>query len=455
MGKVYTFPKGFLWGTSTSAYQIEGAVHADGRGLSIWDTYSHTPGKIINNDTGDVAADHYHLWQQDVALMKDLGYKAYRFSIAWPRILPNGIGEINEAGLSFYDRLVDGLLGAGITPVITLFHWDLPTALKGAWLERATAQAFSAYTDVVTRRLGDRVKQWMTLNEPWCPSILGYALGEHAPGEKNYEHALRAGHHLLLAHALSTQVIRANVTRAKVSLVENPAPNTPSSESEADKYACRFHEGFVNRWFLDPIYGRGYPQDMVADFRKMGALQEKPNYILPGDLELIATPIDSLGVNYYSRAIIGAVQGHEMEPGMLSREVPAGNEVSDFGWEVYPHGLVELLDWINTTYSPKSMFIAENGAAYHDGPGADGKVHDQRRVSYLRRHLIELAKAIEAGIPVDSYFVWSFLDNFEWAVGYSQRFGIVHVDFATQKRTPKDSAYFYSQVVASNQVEEE
>ena len=454
MGQTHTFPQGFLWGTATSSYQIEGAVNEDGRGESIWDRFAHTPGKILNNDTGDVAADHYHHWQNDVSLMKSLGQKAYRFSIAWPRILPQGVGEANEKGLAFYDHLVDALLAADITPVITLYHWDLPTALKGAWLERSTAQAFSAYADIITRRLGDRVKNWTTLNEPWCPSFLSYALGHHAPGEENFDHALRAGHNLLVAHALATQVIRANVSEAKISLVENPAPVYPRSDSEADKFACRFYDGLVNRWFLDPIYGRGYPQDMLADFRSMGVMQEKPDYIFPGDMDLFAAPIDSLGVNYYSRAVIGALPGHEMEPGMELRDVPAGAEVTDFGWEVYPQGLYDLLKMIYTNYHPQHMFIAENGAAYNDLPAADGHVHDLRRTSYLRRHWSVLAKAIADGIPIEGYFAWSLLDNFEWAVGYSQRFGLVYVDYATQKRTPKDSAYFYQKVIEQNAVEE-
>lgn len=453
MGKTYTFPQGFLWGSATASYQVEGAVHADGRGESIWDRFAHTPGKILNNDNADVSTDFYHLWREDIALMKRLGLQAYRFSIAWPRILPDGTGQVNEAGLAFYDRLVDALMAADITPVVTLYHWDLPTALPGAWLSRETALAFSAYTDVVTRRLGDRVKKWTTLNEPWCAAMLGYQFGTHAPGETDLAAALKAGHHLMLAHGLGVRVIRTNVPDAEVSLVVNPYPLTPASQSGADLYATRFYEGSFNRWFIDPAFGRGYPAEIRSYYQSEGVMDEAPAYILPADLELIASPIDALGINYYSRTIIGAEVGHEMKPGHLTR-IASKAEATDYNWEIYPHGLLEILDWLNKTYAPKTMFIAENGAAYHDGLSADGKVHDARRVSYMRRHLVELARAIESGIPVTGYFAWSLMDNFEWSVGFSQRFGIVHVDYDTLKRTPKDSAYFYQQVIASNSVEE-
>jgi beta-glucosidase len=346
------------------------------------------------------------------------------------------------------------LLAANITPVITLYHWDLPSALQGAWLNRATAQAFSAYTDAVTRRLGDRVKQWTTLNEPWCAAMLGYQFAHHAPGEANLAHALQAGHHLLLAHGLGVEVIRANVPNAEVSLVVNPYPLTPASQSEADLFALKFYEGSFNRWFIDPAFGRGYPAEIRAAYQQMGVMDVHPSFILPGDMELIGAPIDALGVNYYSRNIVGAEPGHEMQPGYVKRYLPEGAEVTDYDWEVYPHGLFEILDWLNKTYAPRSLFIAENGASYSDGPAADGRVHDNRRVSYLRRHFVELAKSIEAGLPVSAYFAWSLMDNFEWASGFSQRFGIVHVDYDTLKRTPKDSAYFYQQVIAKNAVEE-
>jgi len=454
MARIHPFPKGFLWGVSTAAYQIEGAVHADGRGESIWDVFAHTPGKILNNDNADEADDHYHLWREDIALMKSLGNKAYRFSVAWPRVLPAGTGRVNAAGLDFYDALVDGLLEAGITPVVTLYHWDLPTALPGGWLNRATMQAFVNYTDVVTRRLGDRVKMWTTLNEPFCAAFLGYFFGNQAPGEQNLAHALQAAHHLQLAHGLAIPAIRANVPGARVSLVVNPSVTYPASSSEIDREANRFHDGFLNRWLMDAQFGKGYPADMRADLIRMGFWQEPPAFVRPGDMEIIATPIDLLGLNYYSPQRVAGDPEHPDRPENGHPLIPEGAPVTDFGWEVYPQAFYELLERINRTYAPKSIFIAENGASYGDGPDAEGKVHDARRVAYLRSHLVSLAKAIEAGIPVEGYFAWSFMDNFEWAAGYSQRFGLVHVDYATQKRTPKDSAYFYQQVIAANAVEE-
>ena len=454
MARIHTFPENFLWGVSTSSYQIEGAVKADGRGASIWDTFSHTPGKILNNDNGDEAADAYHYWQKDIALMKTLGYKAYRFSISWPRVLPEGTGKVNEPGLAFYDRLVDGLLAAGITPVVTLYHWDLPAALPGAWLNRETAKAFVEYTDIVTRRLGDRVKLWTTLNEPFCASFISYLTGDHAPGEHNLAHALQAGHILQLAHGMAVPVIRENVPGARISLVVNPTLTTPATSSAADRNANRFHDGLCNRWLMDAQYGKGYPADMRADFTRLGAWQEHPDYVHPGDMEIIAAPTDLLGVNYYSRSVIAADPVHPDQPELGHMVISDGAEVTDFNWEIYPQGFYDLLDWVNRTYSPKSMFIAENGASYNDGPDAGGRVRDERRIAYMRSHLVSLARAIEDGMPIEGYFAWSFLDNFEWAAGYSQRFGLVYVDYASKQRTPKDSAYFYQKVIAANAVEE-
>lgn len=454
MARFRTFPKNFKWGVSTSSYQIEGGVHADGRGESIWDVFSHTPGKVLNNDTGDEAADSYHRWPEDLALIKRLGVNDYRFSIAWPRIQPTGRGPINEAGMAYYERIVDDLLQAGIEPMITLFHWDLPSALPGAWLNRDTCAAFVDYTDAVTRRLGDRVKMWTTINEPYCASALGYAFGEHAPGEKNFAHALIAGHYVQLAHGMAVPVIRANVPGAVVSMVVNPTMTYPATSSEADCNANRFHDGAINRWLMDAQYGKGYPSDMIADFKRMGFWQEFEPVILPDDMDTIAVPTDLLGINYYSPHRVAADVQHPEQPELGHMVMEPGAEVTDFGWEICPQALTELLHWIMDSYAPQRLLIAENGASYHDGPGADGRVHDARRVSYLRRHLNAVADAIESGLPVEGYFCWSLLDNFEWAAGYSQRFGLVHVDFATKKRTPKDSAYFFQQVIAANAVEE-
>jgi beta-glucosidase len=453
MSELHQFPQGFLWGSATSSYQVEGGANEGGRGRSIWDDFSQTAGNTKNGDTGDGADDHYHLWKQDVALMKSLGLQAYRFSIAWPRILPEGVGQVNEDGLAFYDRLVDELLKAGIQPLITLYHWDLPSALPGGWLNRSTALAFAGYTDAVTRCLGDRVKLWTTTNEPFCSAYLGYAWGSHAPGIKDNSSALRAAHHLHLAHGLGVQTIRANVKGAAVGQVANPSLVQASSPSPADQYAQHFFDGLANRWFLDPLFGRGYPEDMLADFARLGYISDTPDFIQPGDMETIAAPMDMLGINYYSRHVVKATAGHEMEPGVMDHVRDEGAERTDIDWEVYPQGIYELLEHINNEYHPKSLFIAENGASYSDGPDAEGKVHDERRVSYMRRHLVQLARAVHAGIPITGYFAWSLLDNFEWAHGYSQRFGIVHVDYETQARTIKDSALFYKSVIASNTVE--
>ncbi|HCU57995.1 MAG TPA: beta-glucosidase, partial [Anaerolineaceae bacterium] len=353
--------------------------------------------------------------------------------------------------LAFYDRLVDGLLEAGIQPVVTLYHWDLPSALPGGWLERSVTDAFSGYADVVTRRLGDRVKQWSTLNEPFCATFLGYFFGEHAPGERDANHALRAGHHMLLAHGRAVDVIRANVPGAVVSQVVNPTVVYAASDSEADRFAARFHDGFLNRWLLDSLFGMGYPQDMVDDFRRLGAVID---FIQPGDMETISVPIDTLGVNYYSPVTVQADPKHPLKPGRERRVLPPGAAVTDLGWEIQPRGLYELLTNLNNTYHPKAMFIAENGADFRDVPGADGRVHDERRIAYLRGHLAQVSRAIQAGIPVTGYFQWSLLDNFEWASGFGPRFGLIHVDYATQKRTIKDSGYFYRGVIAANAVEE-
>jgi len=451
MATLHQFPQGFLWGAATSSYQIEGAVHEDGRGESIWDVFAHTKGKVKHGDNGDVAADHYHRWQEDIGLMKQIGLQAYRFSIAWPRILPQGRGAVNEAGLAFYDRLVDELLKSGIQPVITLYHWDLPTALPGGWLERSIVNAFAEYTDVMTRRLGDRVKQWSTLNEPFCAAFLGYLLGEHAPGEKNPAHALRAAHHMLLAHGRGVEVIRANVPGAVVSQVVNPTVVYPASDSEADRFAARFHDGFLNRWLLDPLFGMGYPQDMMVDFKRLGA---GVDFVQSGDMELISVPIDTLGLNYYSPVTVQADTKHPMVPGRERRILPQGAAVTDLGWEIQPRGLYELLTNLNNTYHPKAMFVAENGCDFRDGPGADGRVHDERRIAYLRGHISQVSRAVEAGVPVTGYFQWSLLDNFEWASGYGPRFGLIHVDYKTQARTIKDSALFYRDIIAANAVEE-
>jgi beta-glucosidase len=441
------FPSGFLWGAATASYQIEGAWQADGKGESIWDRFAHTPGTISDGDTGDVACDHYHRWRADIALMRELGLQAYRFSIGWPRVLPNGYGKANQAGLDFYSRLVDGLLDAGITPWVTLYHWDLPQVLedRGGWPARDTAKAFVEYADVVTRALGDRVKDWITLNEPWVSAFLGYHLGVHAPGHRDLTKALAASHHLLLAHGWAVPVIRQNSANCKAGITLNLSSHYPASESDADLAAAWEADGKLNRWFLDPVAGRGYPQDVVE------AYGQDMQYIQPGDMTAIAAPVDFVGVNYYSRNIIRseAVPEHENAP----RTLFPNEEHTDMGWEVCAEGLYALLTRLNENYSFPACYITENGAAYPDQVGANGQVFDARRVAYLRDHFVQAARAIAAGVPLRGYFAWSLLDNFEWAFGYSKRFGLVYTDYATQQRTPKASARWYSRVIAENAVE--
>ena len=445
---VLQFPKGFVWGTATAAYQIEGAVYEDGRSESIWDRFTHTPGKILDGSTGDVACDHYHRWREDVALMKNLGMQAYRFSVAWPRILPGGRGAVNQAGLDFYRRLVDELLEAGITPFVTLYHWDLPQVLQdaGGWPARATAEAFVEYADVVSRALGDQVKHWITHNEPWCISILSHQIGEHAPGWHDWPAALAAGHHVLLSHGLAVPVIRANSPGAEVGITLNFTQSVAASDRAEDIAAARIFDGFFNRWFADPLYYAAYPEDMVALYRAQGHLPAGGlEFVQPGDMAAIAVPTDFLGVNYYTRAVISAEtleQGGALPEPALDR--------TEMGWEVYPEGMYELLMRLHADYHLPKLYITESGASYSDAPGPDRRVHDERRRTFLRDHFAASHRALTAGVPLAGYFVWSLIDNFEWAKGYTQRFGIVWVDYATQERIPKDSALWYRQVIAEH-----
>jgi len=438
----YAFPDGFVWGTATASYQIEGAVAEDGRGESIWDRFSHTPGMVENGDTGDSACDHYHLWRKDIALMEELNVGAYRFSIAWPRIMPDGDGSVNPAGLDWYDRLVDDLLAAGIDPYVTLFHWDLPQALedKGGWRSRSIVDAFARYTEVVYDRLGDRVTNWWTINEPRVVSVVGHEIGRHAPGHQSIQEALDVAHHLLLAHAAARDVIRAR-GHARVGIVLDQGPQVPRSSHPDDVRLATLADGRRNRWFFDPLGGRGYPEDVLD------VVEWDRSAILPGDLETIAQPIDMLGINYYSRNIHAAPDvGDANRPEPLTE---FRGEPTDMGWEVYPAGLREVLTRAYREYGHQSLYVTENGAAY-TVPPADGVVPDEIRRSYLEQHFIELHRAIEDGVPVGGYFVWSLLDNFEWGHGYSKRFGIVHVDFDDQSRIVKDSGRWYAGVVAAN-----
>ncbi|HEV7898712.1 MAG TPA: GH1 family beta-glucosidase [Planosporangium sp.] len=458
------FPPGFLWGAATAAYQIEGAATEDGRTPSIWDTFSATPGKVLNGETGNVAADHYHRHAEDIAIMSALSLNAYRFSIGWPRVRPAGSGPVNPAGMGFYDRLVDDLLTAGIKPVVTLYHWDLPQELEdaGGWTNRDTAHRFAEYAGLVAGRLGDRVGMWATLNEPWCSAFLGYASGEHAPGRTDPAAALTAAHHLLLAHGLGAQALRAAGTRAdaQVGLVINPTAVRPASAAADDVDAARRIDGLINRIWLDPVLRGEYPPDVRADTAYLTDWE----FVHDGDLATISTPIDYLGVNYYQPTLVGAGEppgpvrvGDPEEPSAWPgaanvRFYQPPGPLTDMGWSVDATGLRELLGRIRRDYGDIPLVITENGAAYPDEPDAAGEVHDPERVRYLREHLTAAHEALRDGVDLRGYFAWSLLDNFEWAYGYSKRFGIVHVDYATQQRTLKDSAYWYRDVIANGGV---
>jgi len=440
-----SFPEGFLWGAATSAYQVEGGCDLHGKGESIWDRFSATPGKITDGSSGAVACDHYLRWRDDVDLLADLGLQSYRFSISWPRILPEGTGAVNQAGLDFYSRLVDALLERGITPNATLYHWDLPQVLqeRGGWPDRMIIDAFVEYAGVITRHLGDRVKMWATLNEPWVVAKMGYEWGVHAPGVRDHLASANAAHHTLLAHGRAVPVIRENSPGTSVGIVLNLIPFVPATSSTTDRAMARLADGDLNRWYLDALAGFGYPSDVLQTYG--GAFAA----VQPGDMEAIAEPLDFLGVNYYTRSIVSA-GGNGDEPDEL--EVHRGDEVTEMDWEVYPSGLFDVLVRANKHYGFKHIYITENGAAYADEIAPDGRVHDARRVAYFYKHLQEAWRAIAAGIPLDGYYAWSLMDNFEWSHGYTKRFGLIYVDYETQQRYLKDSAYYYRDVIKANAV---
>jgi beta-glucosidase len=430
---------GLKFGAATAAYQIEGATRVDGRGESIWDRFAHTPGCVARGDTGDVACDHYNRWEGDLDLMAALGIETYRFSIAWPRVLPEGTGAVNRAGLAFYRRLAEGLRERGIEPVVTLYHWDLPQALqdRGGWAERDMAAFFAEYVSVVAEELGDVVGEWITINEPWVVAFQGHAHGTKAPGVRDWPTALRASHHVLLAHGLATQAL---APRAGITL--NLAPVEAESDGIEDRLAAERMDGHLNRWFLDAVLRGEYPRDMVELYeRRCGRLE----WIEDGDLSLIAAPTEFLGVNYYAPMRVRAdATGGPLEVS----QAPPGPRTTAMGWEVDPDGLRRLLSRVRTDYGDVAIAITENGASYDDPPAANGRVGDPHRTDYLKAHLAALRRAIDEGVRVERYFVWSLLDNFEWEWGYDKRFGIVHVDFETQRRTPKDSALWYRDYIA-------
>ncbi|MDP9036519.1 MAG: GH1 family beta-glucosidase [Myxococcota bacterium] len=451
-----TFPKGFLWGSATSSYQIEGATREDGRGESIWDRFAKTPSNVKDGASGDVACDHYHRWREDIDLMKRLGHAAYRFSIAWPRVIPTGRGRVNGPGIDFYSHLVDGLLEHGIVPYATLFHWDLPQALQdqgGGWANRDTTEAFAEYTDVVTRRLGDRVKHWITQNEPWCSSMVSHQKGIHAPGIRDWRVALTAAHHILLSHGLAVPIIRKNSPGAEVGITLNLSPSIPASASPEDADAARFHDGYMNRWFLDPVFRGEYPADMVTAYTARGHLPpEGMPFVRPGDLSTIASPTDFLGVNYYNRHIGRSDRIPEQTNAPQTVFAAPRSEWTDIGWEVYAPGMFEVLMRAHLEYRPTKIYVTENGAAYSDGPDANKRIADARRVRYLRDHLLAARRAIDGGVPLHGYFAWSLMDNYEWDHGYTQRFGLTWVDYETQERIPKESALWYQRAIAANAV---
>jgi beta-glucosidase len=464
-GGVLRFPPGFLWGAATASYQIEGGAFEDGRGPSIWDTFSHTPGRVLGGDTGDVAVDHYHRYLEDVTIMAGLGLAAYRFSVAWPRVVPAGSGPVNAAGLGFYDRLVDALLADGISPVLTLYHWDLPQALEenGGWDNRDTAYRFAEYASVVAAALGDRVHTWTTLNEPWCSAFLGYGSGVHAPGRTEPATALRAAHHLNLAHGLALAAIEPSIAQtANRSVTLNLHHVRPATGDAADVDAARRVDAVGNRVFTGPMLGDGYPQDLVAD---TVAITDW-GFVREGDLATVgATPVTVLGINYYCPTVVRACDSSAPDdrfdghgggagtpwPGCGGVEfVQQPGPYTEMGWPVDESGLYELLTRVAKDHPNLPLMITENGAAYPDPVAADGRVHDDDRVLYLHRHLTAAHQALSHGVDLRGYFVWSLLDNFEWAYGYSKRFGIVRVDLETQQRTLKDSAAFYRSVVRDN-----
>ncbi len=436
------FPPDFLWGAATSAYQIEGAPLADGAGPSIWHRFTHTPGRVTNGETGDVACDHYHRYAEDVALMHELRLDAYRFSISWSRILPEGTGCVNERGLDFYRRLVDALLENGIKPMATLYHWDLPVALddRGGWLNRDIAGWFAEYASVVFRALDDRIHLWTTLNEPWVVMDGGYLHGVLAPGHRNLFEAPIATHNLLRAHGLAVSSYRAIGGKHPIGVVVNLEPKYPASQNEDDLAANARADAYMNRQYLDPLFRGSYPEELPEMFGE--AWPDFPAQ----DFEDIRQPLDFIGINYYSRGVTKADPAGGVE---RAAKVRQGHAIhTEMSWEVFPQGLTDVLVWFRDRYGKLPVYITENGAAFYDPPVAiDGEVNDPLRIHYLGQHIGAMAEAMRRGVDVRGYFVWSLLDNFEWSHGFSKRFGIVHVDFATLKRTPKASARFYREVI--------
>jgi beta-glucosidase len=448
------FPENFLWGSATASYQVEGAVDEDGRGASIWDTFSHTPGKVYRGDTGDIACDQYHRLDEDLDLMSELGLKAYRFSVAWPRIQPEGSGPVNQKGVDYYRRLVDGLRQRSIEPMLTLYHWDLPQALedRGGWTSRETSERFAEYAGIVYEAMSDDVGFWITLNEPWVAAWMGHGLGFHAPGHKDSSKALAATHHLLLGHGLAMERMRSAGDQNQLGITLNLHPARPSRDRDADREAARRVDGQANRLYLDPLFFGEYPEDIFSYYEERGA---DLSFVRDGDLEKISVPIDFLGINYYFRNTVRDAQEEDL-PVMPFADlgarpvIPHDAEKTAMGWPVEPEGLTEILARIKEDYADVPLYVTENGRAVHDYIDPEGDVDDEERVSYLDTHFRAAHDAMERGVDLRGYMVWSFLDNFEWAEGYSKRFGIVFVEYGTQRRIPKSSAHWYSEVIRRN-----
>jgi beta-glucosidase len=458
MQELLRFPEGFAWGTATASYQIEGAVSEDGRRPSIWDTLSHTPGAVLNGDTGDVACDHYHRYREDVALLADLGATHYRFSLAWPRLQPDGRGPLNPGGVDFYNRLLDELLDRNVQPWVTLYHWDLPQVLEdaGGWPVRDTAARFAEYAALVHGRLHDRIRNWTTLNEPWCSAFLGYAAGVHAPGRTEPAAALAAAHHLMLGHGLAVRAMRDRDPGGTFGITLNLYPVDPATDAAADVDAARRVDALSNRVFLDPLLRGGYPDDLRRDVAGVSDLA----FVLDGDEQTVNVPLDVLGVNYYTRHVVRATGSATPTSARAtawvgSEDVEAvgrGLPRTEMGWEIDPQGLYDVLTRVYREYGPIPLYVTENGAAFADAPGPDGTVADPPRVDYLDSHFRAAHRAIADGVDLRGYFVWSLLDNFEWAWGYSKRFGLVYVDYPTQRRIPKSSARWFAEVTRRNGV---
>lgn len=441
---IIQFPKSFKWGTATASYQIEGAAFEDGRGLSIWDTFSHTRGNVVNGDNGDVACDSYHRYQEDIEIMKELGIDVYRFSIAWPRIFPNGTGQVNQKGLDFYHKFVDTLIENGIEPMCTLYHWDLPQALqdKGGWHNRGTIDAFVQYAELMFKEFSGKIKFWITLNEPWCISFLSNYIGAHAPGNKDLQLAAQISHHLLVAHGKAVSKFRELQVDGQIGIAPNTTWLEPFSTKQEDIEACRRENAYFIEWFMDPIFKGEYPQFMVEWFRNKGVEVE----VLEGDLAVIKEPIDFLGINYYT----GHLARYMENEGLFDCEfIEMGYERTDIGWPVYPEGFYNVLTYIFGRYGNIPIYITENGSCYNDEP-ENGRVSDLGRIKYMKQHLSALSRSIEAGVNIKGYLAWSLLDNFEWAEGYGKRFGIVHVNFSTLERMKKDSYYWYKKTIVNN-----